>query len=183
MRFSCLLLVFLGNAAAVVSTYDSSISNEGEPSNKNTSLKQRLTVKAMPNSSVDHLDLSPGISIRAKAPAKPKTPTKPPATPPKPKSPPVQSAKPSNKPSQNLAPPAKPTKPAASSPARTSTLKTSTTSTPSTASASVAPSSSSLALACPIRPRKRSVEDLVELDSWMGFDAKRGRRYTVVVLG
>ncbi|OSS47962.1 hypothetical protein B5807_06710 [Epicoccum nigrum] len=43
--------------------------------------------------------------------------------------------------------------------------------------------SSSAAAACPLRPKKRSVEDFAELESWMGFDERRGRGYTVVVLG
>lgn len=43
--------------------------------------------------------------------------------------------------------------------------------------------SSSAAAACPLRPNKRIVEDFVELESWVGFDERRGRGYTVIVLG
>jgi hypothetical protein len=170
MRVSHLVLVLLGSTVAAVLVPDASTGNQGGSRVMRFPTKARLNATVTQTPPNDCLDPVIDMASKAKAPAKPKVPSKPPAAPSKPKASPVQST------------PAKPTKPAAGPQLGQSTLKTSTTSTPAAKSASSALPSSSPAPACPLRPRKRSMEDYIELDSWMGFDAGKGKRYTVVVL-
>ena len=184
MQIQSLILLLLGTTATVVVASDAGIGS-GTTSKATPTRPLDLTLKLDTlRSPSDFIHKANDVQRRAKALDKPKPAVKPKsAIKPKPKNSPATPAKPSSKPVIGTPAPAKPTPLAKSTATLKSTMQTSVMSKSVSASSSNVMPSSSAAVACPMRPRKRSVEDFVELDSWMGFDQTSERRYMVVVLG
>jgi hypothetical protein len=201
MQIQALMFLVLGTVATAVVASDAGIGTSTAPKATPTRFPKLTSEPDTLQSPHDFPHDANDVQRRAKAPAKPKAAVKPkppvnPATPKNPPATPATPAKPSGKPVVGTPAPGKPTPPVKGTPvpgqptpppSRTPTLKstmqTSFMSKSGSMSSSSAMPSSSAVAACPMRPRKRSVEDFVELDSWMGFDQTSERRYTVVVLG